>query len=84
MEVVKQVKPTVLIGTSTHHNAFTEEVVRAMSEGTKRPIIFPLSNPSKLVEVDPKDANTWSKDMALLATGSPFPPVKMSNGKEYM
>lgn len=84
LEVIKKVKPTVLIGTSTHGGAFTEEVIRAMAEHCERPIIFPLSNPSKLVEVDPKDANDWTNGKALLATGSPFPPAKMPNGKDYM
>jgi malate dehydrogenase (oxaloacetate-decarboxylating) len=84
LEVVKRVKPTVLIGTSTHAGAFDEHVVREMSKGVKRPIIFPLSNPSRLAEVNPKDANEWSGDMALLATGSPFPAVKMKNGRDYM
>lgn len=84
LEVVKKVKPTVLIGCSTHGGAFTEDVVRAMNEQCDRPIIFPLSNPSKLVEVDPKDANEWTQGRALLATGSPFPPAKMPNGKDYM
>lgn len=84
LDVVKQVKPTVLIGCSTHARAFTEEVVREMSKGTDRPIILPLSNPSRLTEVDPKDANDWSNGKALLATGSPFPPCKMPNGKDYM
>jgi len=83
LEVVKKVKPTVLIGTSTHGGAFTKEVVTAMSESVDRPIIFPLSNPSRLVEVDPKDANDWSGERGLLATGSPFPAVKMKNGKQY-
>ncbi|KAL0571642.1 NAD-dependent malic enzyme, mitochondrial [Marasmius crinis-equi] len=84
LDVVKHVKPTVLIGCSTHGGAFTKEVVQAMAEGCERPIIFPLSNPSKLVEVDPKDANDWTKGKALLATGSPFPPAKMPNGKDYV
>jgi len=55
-----------------------------MAEGCDRPIIFPLSNPSRLVEVDPKDANEWTGGKALLATGSPFPPAKMPNGKDYI
>lgn len=84
LDVVKKVKPTVLIGTSTHSGAFTEDVIRAMSKGVDRPIIFPLSNPSKLVEVKPHDANAWSDDKALLATGSPFPAIKQKNGKDYM
>ncbi|OSD01203.1 hypothetical protein PYCCODRAFT_1436698 [Trametes coccinea BRFM310] len=83
LEVVRRVKPTVLIGCSTHAGAFSEEVVREMAKGTERPIIFPLSNPSRLVEVDPKDANDWTEGKALMATGSPFPPCKMPNGKLY-
>ncbi|KAG1879565.1 hypothetical protein C8R48DRAFT_589629 [Suillus tomentosus] len=84
LEVVRKVRPTVLIGCSTKGGAFTERVVRTMKEGCERPIIFPLSNPSHLVEVDPKDANDWTEGMALLATGSPFPPAKMPNGKDYV
>lgn len=84
LEVVKKVKPTVLIGCSTHAGAFTEEVIREMAKHTERPIILPLSNPSKLHEVKPQDANDWTDGKALLATGSPFPPCKQPNGKEYM
>lgn len=84
LEVVQKVKPTVLIGCSTVAGAFSENVVRAMAEGCERPIILPLSNPSKLIEVDPKDANNWTEGKALMATGSPFPPTKNPNGKEYM
>ena len=84
LDVVRQVKPTVLIGCSTHSRAFTEDVVREMAGGTERPIILPLSNPSRLVEVDPRDANDWTNGKALLATGGPFPPCKMPDGKEYV
>ncbi|KAJ7070691.1 hypothetical protein C8F01DRAFT_1313752, partial [Mycena amicta] len=84
LATVKKVKPTVLIGCSTHAGAFTQEVIQTMAEGCERPIILPLSNPSKLVEVDPKNANDWTKGKALLATGSPFPPAKMPNGKDYV
>ncbi|KAF9461972.1 hypothetical protein BDZ94DRAFT_1262643 [Collybia nuda] len=84
LAVVKKIRPTVLIGTSTRGGAFTEEVVKKMAEGCERPIILPLSNPSQLVEVDPKDANEWTNGKALLATGSPFPPAKMPNGKDYI
>lgn len=84
LEIVGKVRPTVLIGCSTKGGAFTERVVRTMKEGCERPIIFALSNPSNLVEVDPKDANDWTEGMALLATGSPFPPAKMPNGKDYV
>lgn len=84
LEVVKKVRPTVLIGCSTHAGAFTEDVIRAMAKGTDRPIILPLSNPSRLHEVKPQDANDWTDGKALLATGSPFPPCKQPGGKEYM
>jgi len=84
LQVVKKVKPTVLIGTSTHAGGFTEDVCKEMSAHVDRPIIFPLSNPTKLVEVDPAQANDWTKGKALLATGSPFPPAKMPSGKDYI
>ena len=84
LEVVRKVKPTVLIGCSTHAGAFTEEVVREMAKHVERPIILPLSNPSRLVEVDPTKANDWTSGKALLATGSPFPPAKVPSGKDYM
>ncbi|EGN93731.1 hypothetical protein SERLA73DRAFT_189484 [Serpula lacrymans var. lacrymans S7.3] len=84
LEVVKKVRPTILIGCSTQGGAFTKEVVEAMKSGCERPVIFPLSNPTRLVEVDPKDANEWTGGKALLATGSPFPPAKMPSGKDYI
>lgn len=83
-DVVKRVKPTVLIGTSTQAGAFTEDIIREMAKHAERPIILPLSNPSKLHEVKPQDANDWTDGKALLATGSPFPPCKQPGGKEYM
>ncbi|KAG6807541.1 hypothetical protein H0H93_001484 [Arthromyces matolae] len=55
-----------------------------MAASCERPIILPLSNPSRLVEVDPNDANDWTEGKALLATGSPFPPAKSPNGKDYV
>jgi len=82
LSVIKEVKPHVLIGTSTKPKAFTEEVVKEMASHVERPMIFPLSNPTRLHEADPKDINEWSKGKALIATGSPFPPVKY-DGKEY-
>ncbi|KAI0049798.1 hypothetical protein FA95DRAFT_1645931 [Auriscalpium vulgare] len=84
LEVVKKVRPTVLIGTSTHPGAFTEDVIKEMAKGCDRPIILPLSNPSRLVEVDPALANEWTAGKALLATGSPFPPAKTPGGKDYI
>jgi len=84
LEVVKRVKPTVLIGCSTQAGAFTEDVVKEMAKHTDRPIILPLSNPSRLHEVKPQDANDWTDGKALIASGSPFPPCKQPNGKEYI
>ncbi len=84
LEAVKAARPTIIIGTSTRAGAFTEEIVREMGKHCDRPIILPLSNPSRLVEVKPSDANDWTEGRALMATGSPFEPVKMPNGKDYM
>ncbi|KAI5122919.1 hypothetical protein M0805_007597 [Coniferiporia weirii] len=84
LDVVRVVHPTVLIGTSTVAGAFTEEIVRTMAEHVDRPIIFPLSNPSRLHEVHPHKANDWTNGRALIATGSPFPNAKMPNGKDYV
>lgn len=80
--MIKQVKPHVLIGTSTKPKAFTQEIISEMAKHVDRPIILPLSNPTRLHEADPKDINEWTKGKALIATGSPFPPVKYE-GKEY-
>jgi malate dehydrogenase (oxaloacetate-decarboxylating) len=82
LAVIKEVKPHVLIGTSTKPKAFTREIIEEMASHVSRPIIFPLSNPTRLHEADPKDINEWTKGKALIATGSPFPPVEYG-GKEY-
>lgn len=82
LSVVKEVKPHVLIGTSTKPKAFTEQVIKEMAKHVDRPIVLPLSNPTRLHEADPKDINNWTEGKALIATGSPFPPVRY-NGKEY-
>ncbi len=74
-EVVRQVRPTMLIGTSGAANAFTEAIVRDMARYTERPIIFPLSSPPSLAEATPADLIAWTDGKALIATGSPFTPV---------
>jgi malate dehydrogenase (oxaloacetate-decarboxylating) len=76
LEVIKQVKPNVLIGTSTVPGAFTQEIVQEMAKHTPRPIILPLSNPTRLHEAVPKDLYHWTDGQALVATGSPFAAVK--------
>ncbi|PNP55315.1 hypothetical protein THARTR1_04457 [Trichoderma harzianum] len=82
LSVVKQVNPNILIGTSTVPGAFTEEIVKAMHENCQRPIIFPLSNPTRLHEAKPADLLKWTNGQALVATGSPFDPVTGPWGKD--
>ena len=67
--VVGQVKPTVLVGASTAHGAFTQQVIETMSAGVARPVIFPISNPTSQIEAMPADIIAWSKGRALVATG---------------
>lgn len=74
-DVVANVHPTILIGTSTAPHTFTEVIVREMAGHCDRPIIFPLSNPTRLSEADPADLIEWTDGRALVATGSPFPDV---------
>lgn len=74
-EVVAQVRPTMLIGTSTVHGAFTEPIIRKMASNVQRPIIFPLSNPTERIEAMPEQLIGWTDGRALIATGIPVPPV---------
>ncbi|MFI9605147.1 NAD-dependent malic enzyme [Streptomyces sp. NPDC052043] len=75
LETVRRVEPTILLGTSTVHGAFTREVVEAMAAGTERPIVFPLSNPTSRIEAMPADVIAWSRGKALVAVGIPTAPV---------
>lgn len=83
LEVVKTVKPTILVGTSTQPNTFTKEIVEAMCENTERPMIFPLSNPTKLAEASAKDLIEWSDGKAFVATGIPSDTVSYK-GVDYV
>lgn len=80
--VVKAIHPTVMIGTSTCPGTFTEEIVKEMASHTERPIIFPLSNPTKLAEAKASDLLKWTNGKALIATGIPVADIEY-NGITY-
>ncbi|MDX5377335.1 MAG: NAD-dependent malic enzyme [Halomonas sp.] len=82
LEVARHVQPTVLIGVSGQPGLFSEDVIRAMHAGCERPVILPLSNPTSRAEATPADVLEWTDGQALVATGSPFPPVEYG-GKTY-
>ncbi len=82
LDVIRNAKPTVLIGVSGQPGAFTEEAIRAMAKNTERPIIFPLSNPTSRCEAKPQDILDWTEGRALIGTGSPFGPAKV-NGHDF-
>jgi malate dehydrogenase (oxaloacetate-decarboxylating) len=82
-EVVANARPTILIGTSTRTGAFSEPIVRTMAGHVERPIILPLSNPTSRCEAQPADLIRWTDGRALVATGSPFPPVD-HDGRRYV
>jgi malate dehydrogenase (oxaloacetate-decarboxylating) len=75
-DVVINARPTVLIGTSGQPHAFHEAVVRAMADRVRRPVIFPLSNPTERAEATPQELFEWTEGRAVIGTGSPFPPIE--------
>jgi malate dehydrogenase (oxaloacetate-decarboxylating) len=80
LDVIRNARPTVVIGVSGQPGVFTEEMVRAMISYCQRPVIFPLSNPTSRSEATPQDLLKWSNGAAVIGTGSPFPPVSV-NGR---
>lgn len=78
-QVIEHGQPTILIGVSGANGLFTEELIRKMNSYCSRPIIFPLSNPTSRIEARPEDILRWTDGHALVATGSPFPPVNFGN-----
>ncbi|WP_313864656.1 NAD-dependent malic enzyme [Mycobacterium sp.] len=82
IDTIKMASPTMLVGTSTVHGAFTREVIEAMAASTERPLILPLSNPTSRMEAMPADVLAWSHGKALVATGCPIAPVEY-DGTSY-
>jgi malate dehydrogenase (oxaloacetate-decarboxylating) len=79
LDVVRNAKPSILIGVSGQPGTFSEAVVREMAKHTTRPVIFPLSNPTSRSEATPQDLMDWTEGQALIGTGSPFEPVKVGD-----
>jgi len=84
LDVIRSVQPSVLIGVSGQGGVFTEQVVREMAKHSRRPVIFPLSNPTDRSEATPQDLMNWTEGRALVGTGTAFPPVKIGGRQEHI
>lgn len=81
LDLMENIKPTILIGTSAHGHTFNQTIVKTMLKYVAKPIIFHLSNPTKKCEAEPIDLFQWTKGKALIATGSPFEDIIFKNKK---
>ena len=82
-EVVKKYKPTILIGVTAYGGLFTQDLIEEMAAHEERPIIFPLSNPTTKAECTAEQAFEWTNGKCIFASGSPFEPVELSDGRKF-